>query len=429
MRGAIVGWFLLALLGNTAVADDWPQWLGPDRNGEWNERRIVRKFPRKGLPQEWSVPVSGGYSGVAVADEYAYVTDRVTEPEQKERLHCIDVNTGTKLWTFDYKCAYENISYTAGPRATPLVNDSEVYTLGSMGNLFCLDAITGRKLWSRDLAKDYKIRMPVWGIAASPLLWKDNLILQIGGAKGACVIALDKDSGEEVWRSLNDRASYSSPIIIDQAGRPTLLVCTADSVAALNPRNGEIRWRYPWAPRGELMRVATPVVQGDRAFFTGFYDGSLMLRIKQDEFGYEVLWQRAGRSENDTDGLHSTISTPVFDGNYIYGVDSYGQLRCIDAATGDRIWEDQTAVPKARWATIHFVKHGDRYFLFNERGELIIARLSPEGFDEISRTKILSPTRQQLSRRDGVCWAFPAYAERCIVARNDEEVVCVSLED
>ncbi len=420
---------IIFLICTTAVADDWPQWRGPNRDGVWRERDIVRRFPKEGLRREWSVPIAAGYSGPVVADDYVYVTDRVVDPEQKERVHCVDLINGKKLWTFEYPCAYVNISYTAGPRACPLVDDSNVYTLGAMGHLHCLDAITGRKIWARDLQKEYKIRMPNWGIAAAPLVWRDLLILQIGGADGACVIALDKDSGEEEWRALRERACYSSPIMIEQAGRPTLLVWTGDSVAALDPRDGDVRWRYPWAPRNMPIGVATPVVNGDRVFLTSFYDGALMLRIKQDEFGYEVLWHRVGRSENDTDGLHSIISTPVFEGNYIYGVDSYGQLRCLDASNGDRIWEDQTAVPKARWSTIHFVKYQDRYFMFNERGELIIARLSPKGFDEIDRTKILDPTRDQLSRRDGVCWSHPAYAEQCIIARSDNELVCISLED
>lgn len=411
------------------MADDWPQWRGPQRDGVWREKHIVKRFPEEGLKRKWTVPIGPGYSGPVVADHRVLVTDRVTEPTQKERVHCVDMRTGDVSWTFEYPCEYEKISYTAGPRACPLVDGNKVYTLGSMGNLHCLDIRSGDKVWSRDLQKDFKIRMPIWGIAASPLLWKDHLIVQIGGEDGACVVALDKDSGEEVWRALNDRACYSAPILIEQAGLPTVLVWTGDSVAAIDPKNGAVRWRYPWAPRNMPIGVATPVVEGDRAFFTSFYDGALLLRIIPDKFDYEVLWHRVGRSENDTDGLQSIISTPVFEENHIYGVDSYGQLRCIDASNGDRVWEDLTAVPKARWATIHFVKHGDRYFMFNERGQLMIGKLSPKGFEEIDRTQILPPTRDQLSRRGGVCWSFPAFAQGCIIARNDNEMVCYSLED
>ena len=154
-----------------------------------------------------------------------------------------------------------------------------------------------------------------------------------------------------------------------------------------------------------------------------------MLRLKQDSPEVEKLWQIAGPNEQNTEALHSIISTPVFKDGHIYGVDSYGELRCLDAEDGRRLWEDLTATPKDRWSTIHFVQNGDRTWMFNERGELIIAELSPAGFQEISRSKLLEPTLEQLRRKDktGVCWSHPAFANRCVYARNDKELVCASL--
>ena len=177
-----------------------------------------------------------------------------------------------------------------------------------------------------------------------------------------------------------------------------------------------------------VINVPTPVVSGDRLFVTAFYDGSLMLKLQPSELSVEPIWRRRGASERDTDALHAMISTPYFEGDYVYGVDSYGELRCLDARTGDRIWEDLTAVPKARWATIHMVRNGERMWMFNERGELLIGTLSPQGFHEISRAKLLAPTTDQLSQRDGVCWSHPAYAYQHIFARNDRELVCASLK-
>jgi len=152
-----------------------------------------------------------------------------------------------------------------------------------------------------------------------------------------------------------------------------------------------------------------------------------MLRLATDKPAAEKIWQIAGRDERNTLALHSIIATPVFENGFIYGVDSYGELRCLDANTGDRLWEDRTAVPIDRWSTIHFVKNGDRHFLFNERGELIIAKLSPQGFHEISRAKMLAPTEEQLRKRGGVCWSHPAFANKHVFARNDKELICVSL--
>ena len=176
-----------------------------------------------------------------------------------------------------------------------------------------------------------------------------------------------------------------------------------------------------------VIYVPTPVVCGDRLFLTSFYDGSLMLKLRQDEPQVEKLWKRQGASEQHTDALHAMISTPYLEGDYVYGVDSYGELRCLDARTGNRIWENLTAVPKARWATIHIVRNGSRMWMFNERGELIIGELSPQGFHEISRAKLIEPTTEQMGQRGGVCWSHPAYAYQHIFARNDRELVCASL--
>ncbi len=407
--------------------DDWPQWRGPSRDGTWRETGIMEKFPKEGLEIRWRQPIASGYSGPTVADGRVYVTDRVVEPTQIERVHCFDWKSGLPLWSFKYDCPY-TISYEAGPRASVTVDDGRAFALGAMGHLHCFDAGTGVVLWKKDLNDEYKIRMPIWGIAASPLIYDELVILQIGGSDDACIVALDKENGEEQWRALRDRAQYSAPIIVQQAGQDVLVCWTGDSVAGLDPATGKVHWRHPFAASKMPIGIATPILENDRLFVTSFYDGALMLGLRQDRPAVEILWQRRGRSERETDALQSIISTPLFIGDQIYGVDSYGELRCLDAATGDRIWEDQTATPKARWSNIHFVRNGDRVWMFNERGELIISKLSPSGFDEISRAKLLEPTLDQLRQRGGVCWSHPAFANKHVFARNDNEIVCASLE-
>jgi outer membrane protein assembly factor BamB len=173
--------------------------------------------------------------------------------------------------------------------------------------------------------------------------------------------------------------------------------------------------------------VPTPVVGENRLFVTSFYDGSMLIRIDPRRPAAEKLWHRVGIDEKNTDALHAMISTPLIKGQYIYGVDSYGQLRCLDIETGDRIWEDTTAVPTARWATIHIIQAGDREIMLNDRGELIDARLTPQGFHEQSRGKLIEPTRKQLNRRNGVVWAHPAIADGIIYARNDRQLIAASL--
>ena len=314
----------------------------------------------------------------------------------------------------------------AGPRASVSIDDGRAYALGTMGHLHCLDAATGKLLWKKCPGADYDVRVPIWGIAAAPLVDGDLVIVQLG-ADRACLVALDKKTGAERWRALDDQASYSAPIILRQAGRRVLVCWTGNNVVGLNPASGEVYWTYPFPPTRMVINVPTPVVSGDRLFLTAFYDGSLMLKLRQDEPRVEKLWRRQGTSERHTDALHAMISTPLMEGDAVYGVDSYGELRCLDAGTGNRIWEDLTAVPKARWATIHMVRNGGRTWMFNERGELIIGTLSPQGFHEISRAKLIEPTTEQLEQRGGVCWSHPAYAYKHVFARNDRELVCASL--
>jgi outer membrane protein assembly factor BamB len=198
-------------------------------------------------------------------------------------------------------------------------------------------------------------------------------------------------------------------------------------MAALNPATGTVFWKYPTPPVEMIINAPTPVVAGDRIFLACFYDGSYLLGMKHEPPSVEKIWRRLGASEKDTDALHSTISTPLIEGNHIYGVDSYGQFRCLQADTGDRVWEDLTLVPGDRWANIHMVRNGDKVWMFNERGELIITRLSPKGAEVISRAKLIEPTKGQLGMRQGVCWSHPAFAGKCIFARNDNEIVCASL--
>ncbi len=418
---------LVAMLaGGAALADDWPQWRGPNRDGVWREDGLVEKFADKQLKILWRKPISSGYSGPTVAGGRVYVTDRVVEPGQVERVHCFDAASGEPRWTHSYACVYDRVGYTAGPRACVTLDEGRAFSIGSMGHLFAFDAATGKVLWSKDCNALYKIRMPIWGIAAAPLVEDDLVVVQIGG-EDACLVAFDKRSGDEKWRALDDNASYSAPIIVQQAGHRVLVCWTGDHVVGLNPRTGEAYWEHPFKPAKMVINIATPVLEKNRLFMTSFYDGSLMLGLSTDALTVEPVWRRSGRDEQHTDALHSIISTPYLEGDYVYGVDSYGQFRCLDALTGDRVWESLEPTPKSRWSTIHMVRNGAKMWMFNERGELIIARLSPRGYQEISRAKLIEPTRVQLPQRGGVCWSHPAYAGRHVFVRNDEELVCASL--
>jgi outer membrane protein assembly factor BamB len=410
-----------------AAADEWPQWRGSNRDGVWNETGLVEKFPAPQLKHRWRAKIASGYSGPTVADGRVYVTDRLFEPKQLERVHCFDWKTGKPLWKHVYGCEYRGVGYEAGPRAAVTIDEGRAYALGAMGHLHCLDAADGTVLWRKFLNREYNIRMPIWGIAGSPLIEQGLVIVQIGGSNNACLVAFDKLTGEEKWHALADEASYSAPIMIEQAGQRVLVCWTGGNVVGLNPTTGEVYWKHPFQPTRMVIAIATPVVDRNRLFVSCFYDGSLMLKLDRDRLAVEQVWRRLGPDEMKTDSLHCMIGTPLLEGDYVYGVDSYGELRCLDAATGDRIWESDKPTPRARWSTIHMVKNHDKVWMFNERGELIISKLSPSGYEEISRAMLIEPTMLQLPQRGGVCWSHPAFAYRHVFARNDEALVAADL--
>jgi outer membrane protein assembly factor BamB len=438
------------VLASSVRADDWPQWLGPQRDGVWRETGILSKFPNGGPKVLWRTPVGGGYSGPAIANGKVYLTDRKLTPGSKdpdnpftrsrsegiERVVCLDAATGKQLWEHVANVKYD-ISYPCGPRATPVIADGKVWALGAMGDLWCLDANTGKLIWSRSFTSDkddYQARVPLWGFSAHPLLDGDKLICLVGG-EGSVVVAFDKDTGKEKWKALSfqrgdTQIGYCPPMIYKAGGARQLIIWHPEGVNSLDPESGKLHWSEKFLLKANLA-IPTPRQAGDLLFVTSFYNGSMMLKLDQTKPAASVVWKSQDRGEtpDQTKDLHSIIATPYLRDGYIYGVCSYGELRCLRAEDGKRIWQDLTATgkqtkPTERWANAFLTPQGERWFLFNEKGDLIIAKLSPEKYEEIDRAHLLEPTG-----RAGrpVLWSHPAYANKCIFARNDKEIICVSL--
>lgn len=427
-------------LATTALhATDWPQWLGPQRDAVWRETGIVEKFPADGLRFRWRVPIGGGFAGPAVANGRVYITDRqhaqgATHPANpfargeipgRERVFCLNEADGVIIWQHEYDCPY-TVSYSSGPRATPTVHDGRVYTLGTEGNLVCLDAEKGAVIWARDFKKDFNLKTPLWGFAGHPLIDGEKLICLVGG-ENSVAVAFDKDTGKELWRALGAKEpGYAPPMIYQFAGKRQLIIWHPEAVNALDPDTGKLIWSYPLLPSIRSgMSIPSPRQLGDQLFLTSFYNGSLMLRVDSDK--PSLVWQSKKVSEMDTDGLHSVMATPLLEHGYIYSPCSYGQFRCLKADSGERIWETfaPTAGKSTRWGNAFIVKNGDRCFLFSETGELIIAKLTSEKYEEISRAHLLDPTNRDPGRP--VVWSHPAFANKSVYARNDQEIVCVSL--
>ncbi|MGB7343536.1 MAG: PQQ-binding-like beta-propeller repeat protein [Pirellulaceae bacterium] len=417
------------LLSTTVVADDWPQWRGANRDAVLSEAEQVDSLPDESVEPKWSIKIGSGYSGPTVADGRVYVTDRGPEDidEEVERALCFDADTGNKIWDYQYPSEY-TVGYRAGPRASITVDNGRAFAVGAMGHFHCFDAATGKVIWQRDLNKDYETRMPIWGITASPLVYQD-MVIQVAAGKGdACVIALDAATGKERWRSLDERAGYSAPIVIRQGDQDVIVCWTGESVSGISPADGSVFWSIPMLPRNMPIGVPTPIVQDDLLFVSSFYDGSMLIQFDKSKPAAKKLWHRVGIDEKNTDALHCMIGNPVFRGDYIYGGDSYGEFRCLEVKTGDRVWEDLTVVKRNRWGTIHIIQNGDREIMQNENGELLSATLSPDGITIHSRAKFIQPTRKQLNRRDGVVWSHPAIAGGHLYARTDEKLVCIPLK-
>ena len=435
---------LAALLAGVPVsAEDWPQWRGPQRDGVWREDGIVDSFPEEGLEVAWRAPVGSGYAGPAVSDGRVYVPDWLKTEGTRvmgghERLHSFDEKTGEKLWTREWPVGYGSImaSYAIGPRVTPTVDRGLVFVMGAVGDLMAIEAETGEVVWSHQFVEEYGASVPIWGTSSAPLVDGDLVITVAGAENGGKVIAYDRLSGEETWRAISSdwEMGYDQMVIIESGGVRQLIVWEPQGVFSLDPATGKEYWSHAWeVPSG--MTVATPVFDDNRLFFSQFYRGSLMLELDENKPAAREVWVGQSKSEmpDRTEGLHALITTPILEGDAIYGVGSYGELRGLDAATGERLWADTTLTRQGRWGTAFMVKQGDRWFVNNDLGELIILKLRREGPEVVSRTQIIEPTSQagygpRRAFDADINWSHPAFANRHILARNDKELVRISLE-
>lgn len=440
---ALAAGFVLTSSTTYLSAEDWPQWRGTNRDAVWNDSGVVDRFPDDGLTVKWSTPVRGGFAGPAVADGRVFVLDYQETPGSRtmdghERLVVLDEETGALLWQQEWPATYRNLQFkfATGPRAVPTVDENRVYTLGAAGMLSCFDTETGDLLWRVDTVTDYDSTVPVQGTSQAPIVEGNLLVAAVGGEPDAKVVAFDKVTGDEVWRSLDNisETGYSAPIVIDAGGVRQLILWHATAITSLNPETGEIYWNQDFTIGGG-MAITTPVRSGRYLVVSQFFNGSMMLALNPDRPDARVLWQGRNRGElpDQTDTLHSIISTPIVVDDHLYGIGSYGELRGIDARNGERVWESDQMNEQDRWATAYFVRHRDRYFVVNDSGELILARFKPDGYEELDRTHLLRPTTRTRGGISGryrdraVLWAHPAFANQHIVVRNDETVVRLSL--
>ncbi|NOS69191.1 MAG: PQQ-like beta-propeller repeat protein [Verrucomicrobia bacterium] len=411
---------VVSLLPAMAVrAADWPQWRGPNRDGVWNETGILKTLPAGELKARWRVPVGPGWSSPVVFQGRVYLTDmRLDKPRAWERIQCFKESTGRLLWSRETELVYPDWAFIpehgGGPAATPIVEAGKVYWFGRSGQVDCLDTRSGKSIWTSHLNSKYEIG--VLSCRGSPLIEGNLLILSAGGKPGASVIALDKRTGDEVWKALNEIASNSSPLIITAGGRRQLIVWTDESMTSLNPTTGEVYWREPMITSNNDA-IPTPVVQNNRLLI-----GGLMLELDAHTPTAKVLWPESRAAAKR---ILSNTSTPMMEGDHVYSAKSSGEFVCLEAGTGKQVWGTTNVTELKPGASIHLTPNGGSVFLFTDQGNLILARLKPQGYEEISRVHLLEPTSILFARK--FAWVPPVFANRCIFARNDEELVCASL--
>jgi outer membrane protein assembly factor BamB len=396
---------LLALGFSLAVAAaDWPQLLGPGRDGRTIETDLIDTFPAKGPAVAWQRDVGEGYASPAIAGGRLILFHRQGDEDVVE---CLDAVAGTPRWRHAYATSYEDgFGKGNGPRATPVIAGERVYTHGAAGQLHCLDLKSGKKVWARKLADDYELKPSFFGVGTTPLV-EGKLLLVNVGASGAGIVAFDAETGKERWRATDHEASYSSPVAATVGGVRQVIFFTREGLVMLDPETGKVRASKRWRSRNHAsVNAATPVLlPGDHLFLTASYNtGAVLLKLRKD--GVEEVWK------NDT-SLSSHFGTPVAVDEQLYGFDGRQEegasLRCIDWKTGRVRWTE------AGYGCGSLIAAGKKLFVLSEHGELVLLNANPAKHDEVARARVLgSPCRAHLALADGrlygrdgrklVCW-------------------------
>ena len=407
----VLAWFLFCFapghLVLPAPAADWPQFLGPNRDGVYLGDDLAEKWPASGPPAVWERPVGQGFSNPAVANRRVILFHRNGGKEVVEALHA---ETGKSLWSFDYPTNYRsNFGFDEGPRASPVVVGGQVYTFGAQGVLHCLQVVSGRKVWSLDTHKEFGVRKGYFGAAGTPLVEGTRLFINVGGADGAGVVALDKDTGRVLWTAGDDPASHASAVAATFGGQPRVVFFTRTGLLGAHPKTGEIIFQRRWRARSNASaNVATPLVMGNRIFLSASYGtGAVLLNVKGREL--EEVW-------SSDDSLTNHYSTSLHHDGYLYGFhgrQEYGpSLRCIELSTGKVQWSEES------FGAGSVTRAGDRLLILRENGELVMAKASPASFQVISRAQILQ----------GTVRAYPAIADGFLYARNTDTLACFRLK-
>ena len=406
IRSIVAAW--ATLLSSSALAGDWPQILGPQRNGRAESETLTKSWPTAGPKALWRHEVGSGFAGVAVAGDACIVFHRQGDEAIAERL---DAATGRPQWKQSFPTRYvSTIAPDSGPRCVPLIHDDCVYLFGADGDLHALALADGQPRWSRELYREYGAPDGYFGAGSSPLVEGELLLVNVGGKDGYGLVALDLNSGKTMWNQTDEQASYSSPVATTIGDQRMVVFVTRLNVVSVDPLTGAERFRFPYGSRGPTVNAANPLVVGDRLFVTASYGvGARLAEISAT--GVEPVW------END-DAISSQYTTPIEHDGFLYGIHGrqdagVAELRCVELATGAVRWSQPD------FGTGNLIAAGDKLLIQKTSGELVLAKVDPERFIPLATARVFPI--------GSVVQALPALAGGRLFVRDESELIAVDV--
>jgi outer membrane protein assembly factor BamB len=382
------------------LAEDWPQWRGPNRNGLSTEKGWLDHWPAQGPPIAWKASVGMGFSSFTVANGRVYTMGNA---DNTDTIFCFDAATGREIWKHSYPADLGDKYFEGGTTGTPTVSEGRVFALSRWGDLFCLEAATGKIVWTNNVPKQTGAPIPSWGFAGSPTVLENLLLLNVGDAG----LALNKMNGQVIWQSANKDAGYSTPLPWKRDGQWAVLLGSGQSYLAVEAQTGKELWRIHWVTQYGV-NAADPVIDGGRIFIsTGYGKGAALLQPGAGPEP-EVLWK--------SKVLRTQINGPVLIDGFLYGGDGDASdrpaLKCVAIADGKAQWSEPGVTANALMAA------DGKLIVLGDHGELMIAPASPKGFQPTARAQVLG----------GKCWTVPVLANGLIFCRNSRgDVVCVDV--
>ena len=428
--------FLLLLTLPLTVSADWNDFLGPERNGKSQEKIEIAPWRNTGPPVVWHKKIGTSYGAPTIADGRLFIFGRHGD---MARLTCMESDTGTELWRFEYPTDYEDMyGYNNGPRSCPVVDEERVYIFGVQGKLHCLNVSDGNLLWKVDTAARYNVVQNFFGTASTPIVERDLLIAQIGGSPPGTpkniwasdgnpppndtgIVAFNKHTGKVVYEISDELASYASPIMVTIEGRRWGFMFARGGLVGFEPTTGEIDFHYPWrCPKIESVNASNPVVADDLVFISESYEvGSSVIQVYPG--GYKVVWKDSPRRRDQSLRLH--WNTAIHHEGYLYACSnrhsSGAELRCVDIKTGKVVWGQRVDERASLlWVNDHFIFLG-------EYGRLMLLKCTPEKMEILSEAVPRDENGRQFIEYPA--WSAPALSNGRLYVRGKDRLVCFAL--